>query len=174
MAVTCGDIPRLICSVIIPPVGVYFQVGCTKDLTINILLTLLCYVPGLLHAIYILCKLNEMSSAQNPRLHAAAPPVKHQESAWWEESNSPYPAHGEPEYVSTQPQHHPGRGHSHEATSGVINWRKVADVICAVLLPPLGVFLQTGCNKDLAINVLLTILGYLPGIIHALYVILTA
>ncbi|GLD94703.1 hypothetical protein PINS_up003327 [Pythium insidiosum] len=56
MAVTCGDIPRLICSVIIPPVGVYFQVGCTKDLTINILLTLLCYVPGLLHAIYILCK----------------------------------------------------------------------------------------------------------------------
>jgi uncharacterized membrane protein YqaE (UPF0057 family) len=40
MAVTCGDIPRLICSVIIPPVGVFFQVGCTKDLGINILLTL--------------------------------------------------------------------------------------------------------------------------------------
>ncbi|KAJ0409368.1 hypothetical protein ATCC90586_000990 [Pythium insidiosum] len=129
-----------------------------------------------------------MSSAQHPRLVTAAPPVKHQESTWWEESNSPYPAQGEPEYVSTQPQHHPGRGHSHEATSGVINWRKVADVICAVLLPPLGVadvicavllpplgvFLQTGCNKDLAINVLLTIFGYLPGIIHALYVILTA
>lgn len=43
MAVTCGDIPRLICSVIIPPVGVFFQVGCTKDLAINVLLTLLGY-----------------------------------------------------------------------------------------------------------------------------------
>jgi uncharacterized membrane protein YqaE (UPF0057 family) len=48
MAVTCGDIPRLICSVIIPPVGVFFQVGCTKDLGINILLTLLgCVSPAL-------------------------------------------------------------------------------------------------------------------------------
>lgn len=41
MPITCGDIPRLICSVIIPPVGVFFQVGCTKDLAINVLLTLL-------------------------------------------------------------------------------------------------------------------------------------
>lgn len=41
MAVTCGDIPRVICSVLIPPVGVYFQVGCTKDLAINVLLTVL-------------------------------------------------------------------------------------------------------------------------------------
>ncbi|KAF1325976.1 Protein ric1, partial [Globisporangium splendens] len=41
MAVTCGDIPRLICSVILPPVGVFFQVGCTKDLAINVLLTIL-------------------------------------------------------------------------------------------------------------------------------------
>lgn len=56
MAVTCGDIPRLICSVIIPPVGVFFQVGCTKDLAINILLTLLGYIPGLVHAVYILVR----------------------------------------------------------------------------------------------------------------------
>ncbi len=44
MAITCGDIPRLICSVIIPPVGVFFQVDCTKDLAINVLLTMLLYV----------------------------------------------------------------------------------------------------------------------------------
>uniref|UniRef100_K3WXQ3 Protein Ric1 n=1 Tax=Globisporangium ultimum (strain ATCC 200006 / CBS 805.95 / DAOM BR144) TaxID=431595 RepID=K3WXQ3_GLOUD len=56
MAITFGDIPRLICSVIIPPVGVFFQVGCNKDLAINILLTLLGYIPGLIHAIYILVK----------------------------------------------------------------------------------------------------------------------
>ncbi|KAG6614199.1 Protein Ric1 [Phytophthora cinnamomi] len=51
------------------------------------------------------------------------------------------------------------------------NWDKTARLICAVLLPPLGVFLQTGCNKDLAINALLTLFGYVPGIIHAVYVI---
>ncbi|KAF8461273.1 hypothetical protein BDZ91DRAFT_625554, partial [Kalaharituber pfeilii] len=36
--------------------------------------------------------------------------------------------------------------------------------------PPLGVFLEKGCDSDLFINIILTILGYLPGIIHALYV----
>ncbi|EGZ16386.1 hypothetical protein PHYSODRAFT_354898 [Phytophthora sojae] len=56
MPITCGDIPRLICSVIIPPVGVFFQVGCTKDLAINCLLTVLGYIPGVIHAVYILIK----------------------------------------------------------------------------------------------------------------------
>jgi uncharacterized membrane protein YqaE (UPF0057 family) len=38
----------------------------------------------------------------------------------------------------------------------------------------LGVILRTGlCNKDVAINILLTILGYLPGIIHALWIFCT-
>lgn len=52
-----------------------------------------------------------------------------------------------------------------------LDWDKTARMICAVLLPPLGVFLQTGCSKDLAINGLLTLFGYVPGIIHAVYVI---
>ncbi|KAI8998515.1 hypothetical protein BD414DRAFT_533356 [Trametes punicea] len=42
----------------------------------------------------------------------------------------------------------------------------------AIILPPLGVFLERGCNADFLINILLTILGYIPGIIHALYIIL--
>ncbi|KAG2158356.1 uncharacterized protein EDB93DRAFT_1121044 [Suillus bovinus] len=46
----------------------------------------------------------------------------------------------------------------------------VCKVICAILLPPLGVFLERGCTTDLLINCLLTLLG--PGIIHALYIIL--
>jgi uncharacterized membrane protein YqaE (UPF0057 family) len=41
MALTCGDIPRLICSILLPPLGVFFQVGCNKDFAINCLLTLL-------------------------------------------------------------------------------------------------------------------------------------
>ena len=56
---------------------------------------------------------------------------------------------------------------------GVVNWNKIAKIICAIFLPPIGVFLETGCDKNFAINVLLTILGYLPGIIHAFYVIFT-
>ncbi|CDO53241.1 similar to Saccharomyces cerevisiae YDR276C PMP3 Small plasma membrane protein related to a family of plant polypeptides that are overexpressed under high salt concentration or low temperature [Geotrichum candidum] len=44
-------------------------------------------------------------------------------------------------------------------------------IILAIILPPLGVFLERGCNSDLLINVLLTCLGWFPGIIHALYII---
>ena len=45
-------------------------------------------------------------------------------------------------------------------------------IVCAILLPPLGVFLQEGLRKRFWINVVLTLLGYVPGIIHAVYVIL--
>lgn len=44
----------------------------------------------------------------------------------------------------------------------------ICKIILAVILPPLGVFLERGCNADFLINILLTILGYIPGIIHAL------
>lgn len=44
-------------------------------------------------------------------------------------------------------------------------------ILFAILLPPLGVFLEVGLTKHFWINILLTILGFLPGIIHAVYVI---
>lgn len=44
-------------------------------------------------------------------------------------------------------------------------------IIVAIFLPPLGVFLQVGLGKDFWINILLTLLGYIPGIIHAVWVI---
>ncbi len=44
-------------------------------------------------------------------------------------------------------------------------------IIIAILLPPLGVFLQVGISKHFWINILLTILGYIPGIVHAIWVI---
>jgi uncharacterized membrane protein YqaE (UPF0057 family) len=47
----------------------------------------------------------------------------------------------------------------------------VLRIIIAILLPPLGVFLQVGIGKHFWINILLTILGYVPGIIHAVWVI---
>ncbi|KAF5318451.1 hypothetical protein D9619_010730 [Psilocybe cf. subviscida] len=41
----------------------------------------------------------------------------------------------------------------------------------AILLPPVSVFLKRGCAADFWINVLLCILGWLPGVIHAWYII---
>ncbi|DAZ95682.1 TPA: hypothetical protein N0F65_002992 [Lagenidium giganteum] len=79
---------------------------------------------------------------------------------WWEEGLSPSDGHRSSSSSS-------GSGHSHA-------WHKIARIICGIVFPPLGVFLQVGCAKDLAINVLLTLFGYLPGILHALFIILTA
>ncbi|CAI7613269.1 unnamed protein product [Penicillium pancosmium] len=47
----------------------------------------------------------------------------------------------------------------------------ICKIIFAIILPPLGVFLERGCGADLLINICLTILGWVPGIIHALYVL---
>ena len=44
-------------------------------------------------------------------------------------------------------------------------------IIIAILLPPLGVFLQVGFAGAFWLNILLTFLGYIPGIIHAVYII---
>ena len=44
-------------------------------------------------------------------------------------------------------------------------------IIFAIILPPLGVFLQVGLGKHFWINIILTIFGFLPGIIHAVWII---
>ncbi|KZM27081.1 uncharacterized protein EKO05_0010091 [Ascochyta rabiei] len=43
-------------------------------------------------------------------------------------------------------------------------------IIVTIFLPPVGVFAVAGCGADLLINLLLTILGYIPGHIHAFYI----
>ena len=44
-------------------------------------------------------------------------------------------------------------------------------ILVSILLPPLGVFLQEGLGKHFWINVVLTLLGYIPGVVHAIYII---
>lgn len=44
-------------------------------------------------------------------------------------------------------------------------------IIIAIILPPLGVFLQVGFGGAFWLNILLTILGYIPGIVHAVWII---
>jgi uncharacterized membrane protein YqaE (UPF0057 family) len=44
-------------------------------------------------------------------------------------------------------------------------------IIIAIILPPLGVLMQVGLGKHFWINIILTLLGYIPGIVHAVWVI---
>lgn len=51
--------------------------------------------------------------------------------------------------------------------------KDIIRIIAAIFLPPVGVALQVGLGVQFWINLLLTFLGFIPGIIHALYIILT-
>lgn len=50
------DVLRLILSILLPPLGVFFQVGIGLQFWINIVLTLFGYLPGIIHAVYIIAK----------------------------------------------------------------------------------------------------------------------
>lgn len=43
-------------------------------------------------------------------------------------------------------------------------------LIATILLPPLGVAMKHGLGKTTLLNLVLTILGFIPGLIHGLYV----
>ncbi len=50
---------------------------------------------------------------------------------------------------------------------------KVIQVILCFFIPPLAVYLKKGrVDNDFWINVVLTILGVIPGLLHGLYVVL--
>ncbi|KAH7300011.1 hypothetical protein KP509_24G040800 [Ceratopteris richardii] len=46
------------------------------------------------------------------------------------------------------------------------------EILMAVIIPPVGVLLRFGCRVEFWICLFFTILGYLPGIVYALYVLL--
>lgn len=49
---------------------------------------------------------------------------------------------------------------------------KIIKVLLAIFLPPLAVLLERGVGMSLLINILLTLIGVIPGSIHAVLVIL--
>lgn len=49
---------------------------------------------------------------------------------------------------------------------------KVGRILLAVLLPPIAIFLTFGFGPTLIINILLTLLGWLPGSIHAVWAVI--
>ena len=44
-------------------------------------------------------------------------------------------------------------------------------IILAIIFPPIAVFLKSGVGKHLLINIVLCIFFYIPGILHALWLI---
>uniref|UniRef100_A0A0K0DY19 Plasma membrane proteolipid 3 n=1 Tax=Strongyloides stercoralis TaxID=6248 RepID=A0A0K0DY19_STRER len=43
-------------------------------------------------------------------------------------------------------------------------------ILVSIVLPPLAVLMSDGCGLSFCINIILTILGFIPGVIHALWV----
>lgn len=48
----------------------------------------------------------------------------------------------------------------------------VVRILIAIFIPPLGVFLQVGLGLHFWLNILLTLMGFIPGVIHAIWIIL--
>lgn len=45
-------------------------------------------------------------------------------------------------------------------------WR----IVFTIILPPLGVLLDKGIGEAFILNIILTVLGYFPGLIHAFWI----
>ncbi|MCX5659831.1 MAG: YqaE/Pmp3 family membrane protein [Planctomycetota bacterium] len=56
MAVTAADPIKMLAAIFIPPLGVFLEVGLTTQFFVNILLTLLGFIPGVIHAFYIILR----------------------------------------------------------------------------------------------------------------------
>ena len=50
---------------------------------------------------------------------------------------------------------------------------KIVKIILSIILPPVAAFLQVGATKHFWINIILSILFFVPGILHALWLVLT-
>lgn len=50
--------------------------------------------------------------------------------------------------------------------------QKLLLIIIAILLPPLAVGLKAGIGGAFILNLILTLIFWLPGVLHALYVVL--
>jgi uncharacterized membrane protein YqaE (UPF0057 family) len=50
---------------------------------------------------------------------------------------------------------------------------QVVKIILAIILPPVAAYLQVGVSTHFWVNIILTVLGGVPGIIPALWLVLT-
>ena len=50
----------------------------------------------------------------------------------------------------------------------------IIKIVLAIILPPVAAFLQVGTGIHFWINIILTLLGGIPGMLHALWLVLTS
>jgi uncharacterized membrane protein YqaE (UPF0057 family) len=62
--------------------------------------------------------------------------------------------------------------HPIDGKKGAKIMSKLLLVIIAIVLPPLAVGLKAGIGFHLFLNIVLTLLLYLPGMLHALWIVL--
>lgn len=49
---------------------------------------------------------------------------------------------------------------------------KLHPIILTILLAPIAVYLKKGAGKDLVINIILCLIFYIPGVIHAMFIVM--
>jgi len=114
------DFVRVLVGFFIPPVGVFLQVGLKLEFWINLVLTLLFWLPGALHALWVISTVGEQ-----------------------------------------------GR----EAAQGT---QTFIALLVAYFLPPVAVLMRRGLSLALLVNLLLTLLFFVPGQVHAVWVVVKA
>ena len=50
---------------------------------------------------------------------------------------------------------------------------KIVKIILSIFLPPVAALMQVGATKHFWINIILTLMFGIPGMIHALWLVLT-
>ncbi|WP_039920261.1 YqaE/Pmp3 family membrane protein [Sulfurimonas gotlandica] len=46
---------------------------------------------------------------------------------------------------------------------------KIILIVLAIFLPPVAVFFKNGIGKDLLINIVLCLIFFIPGVVHAVW-----
>ncbi|MGI9428541.1 MAG: YqaE/Pmp3 family membrane protein [Bythopirellula sp.] len=50
---------------------------------------------------------------------------------------------------------------------------KIVKIVLAIFIPPIAAVMQVGVTTHFWINIILTLLGGVPGIVHALWLVIT-
>ncbi|KAF6253900.1 hypothetical protein COO60DRAFT_1544433 [Scenedesmus sp. NREL 46B-D3] len=97
-------------ALFLPPVAVALQCGCGCQLLINILLTLLGFLPGMIHALFVICLADDVDDKRGDALpvthpHHAAAPTQQQYTPQYPHGAQPGMVSGQP--VAPAPGHYP-------------------------------------------------------------------
>ena len=63
-----SNLLRIVFAILLPPIGVLFTVGFGGQFWLNILLTLLGYIPGIVHAVWIIARRSDSDATVRGRL----------------------------------------------------------------------------------------------------------